>query len=78
MFKLYFFGFILICLTSLEALAQCGASINLGTWTQEGPASNGAWIVDATGNSVNQFVNGPPTFFVSPDEFIDVRIKGKL
>ncbi|MGK7904226.1 MAG: PEP-CTERM sorting domain-containing protein [Hormoscilla sp.] len=52
--------------------------IDLSTWTQEGVPANGKWVVSADGASVLQTINNNPTFFVSPDEFIDTTIQGKL
>lgn len=50
--------------------------IDLRTWTKEGDPANGNWVVSADGASVRQTKNGKPTFFVSPDEFIDTTISG--
>lgn len=58
--------------------AQCSSIIDLNTWSQEGPAANGNWTVNATGTSVTQSINGYPTFFVSPQSFINVRITGTI
>lgn len=52
--------------------------IDLSKWKQEGPIKNGIWDVAPDGGSVLQKVNGDPTFFVSPDEYIDTTIRGKL
>ncbi len=58
--------------------AQCSANIDFNTWTVEGPPANGNWNVNAPGTSVTQTINGLPTFFVSPEEFINVRITGTI
>jgi len=72
----------LIALFSLifsgEAVAQCGDSIDLGTWIQEGDTNNGNWVVTNGGNTVNQTINGDPTFYVSPDSFLNVIITGNI
>lgn len=61
-----------------QASAQCSAIIDLNTWNQEGPAANGTWTVNGAGTSVTQSINGLPTFFVSPEEFINVRMTGTI
>lgn len=52
--------------------------IDLRTWKQQGNPANGKWIVSPDGSSVLQTINGDPTFFVSPEEFIDTTINGKF
>lgn len=52
--------------------------IDLRTWTQEGSPASGNWVVSADGSSVLQTINGYPTFFVSPEEFINTTITGKF
>ena len=52
--------------------------INLSTWTDESSHQFSNWQVSDDGSSVLQVVNGHPTFFVSPDEFIDTTITGTL
>ncbi|GAB5538093.1 MAG: hypothetical protein Salg2KO_01960 [Salibacteraceae bacterium] len=61
-----------------EALAQCGDSIDLATWVEEGDPNNGVWTVGGGGFSVNQTINGDPTFYVSPDSFVNVIITGDI
>jgi len=68
----------LMCLFSSHIQAQCSSIIDLNTWSQEGPAANGNWAVNAAGTSVTQSINGYPTFFVSPQSFINVRITGTI
>lgn len=68
--------FFLFC--GKRAEAQCGDSIDLATWIQEGNLANGNWTVTAGGNAVNQTINGDPTFYVSPDSFINVIITGDI
>lgn len=60
------------------SLAQCSAIIDLNTWSQEGPAANGSWAVNVAGTQVTQGINGLPTFFVSPQNFINVRMNGTI
>ena len=52
--------------------------IDLRGWKLQGPPANGKWTVASDGSSVVQLKNGDPTFFVSPDEYIDTTIRGKL
>ncbi len=52
--------------------------IDLNTWTQEGNPENGKWVVADDGKSVVQMINGYPTYFVSPESFIDTAINGKF
>ena len=58
--------------------SQCSSLIDLNTWTQQGPAANGNWNVNAAGTSLTQTINGFPTFFVSPQSFINVRMTGTI
>jgi Thrombospondin C-terminal region/Alpha/beta hydrolase of unknown function (DUF1400) len=51
---------------------------DLRTWKQEGSPANGRWIVSPDGTFVDQKINGRPTFFVSPDNFINTTINGKF
>ena len=52
--------------------------INLNTWNQESASGNGNWTVAPDGNSVFQSINGNPTFFVSPDDFINTTFNGEF
>jgi hypothetical protein len=53
-------------------------NIDLNEWNQEGVAAAGNWVVAADGESVLQTVNGAPTFFVSPNNFINTTIGGSF
>lgn len=56
---------------------QCGGTIDFGTdWFQSGPASAGTWNVSGGGSTVTQTINGLPTYYVSGENYIDVRISG--
>ncbi|PCH96868.1 MAG: hypothetical protein COB85_03130 [Bacteroidetes bacterium] len=57
---------------------QCVSTVDFNTWIQEGPPGNGNWTVGGGGTNVNQSINGEPTFFVSPDTFINVVIQGSI
>lgn len=71
---------IIIGLTPFFSFSQlaCGQDIDLNSWIQEGSISDGKWTVSADGKSVEQSINGEPTFFVSPDTFINVIMEGKI
>jgi len=59
-----------------HAQLPCGQNIDLNTWTQEGDPSSGTWNVFNGGNSVEQIDNWTASWFVSPNDFINVRIQG--
>jgi hypothetical protein len=52
--------------------------VNLGNWKHEGLPANGSWTISADSTSVRQAVNDEPTFFVSPDTFENVTIRGSF
>ena len=52
--------------------------IFLDGWAQQGRPANGEWMVDESGRSVTQTINGEPTFFVSPQNMIDKTIRGQF
>jgi hypothetical protein len=49
--------------------------IDFSNWIAEG---DGDWVVHEDGRSVVQQRNGGPTFFLSPQEYLNVRITGTL
>lgn len=49
--------------------------IDFSNWIAEG---DGDWVVQEDGRSVIQRRNGNPTFFLSPQEYLNVRITGTL
>ena len=67
-----------LLLASVACLGQCISTVDFNTWVQEGPPGNGNWVVGGGGTNVNQSINGEPTFFVSPDTFINVVIQGSI
>lgn len=69
---------LIMLLIGHTAYSQCSSIIDLNTWIQEGPPASGAWTVNAAGTSLTQTINGMPTFFVSPQDFINVRISGTI
>ena len=56
----------------------CGEDIDLNTWSIGGDATNGRWDVSPDGKSVTQNINGRPTFFISPEDFINVELTGSF
>ena len=69
---------LLLVLHPLQSDAQCSASVDLNTWSQQGPPTAGNWIVNPPGTQVVQTINGSPSFFVSPQSFINVRMTGSF
>ncbi|MBW8052079.1 MAG: hypothetical protein FVQ77_17395, partial [Cytophagales bacterium] len=55
-------------------------AVNFNSWIEEGDPANGDWVVGGVGGSqVTQQINTPaPTFYVSPDTFINVIIDGTI
>ena len=51
---------------------------DLNTWSQDGPAGNGNWVVTDKGDKVEQTINGEPTFFVSAVPVIGKTIEGTI
>ena len=52
--------------------------VKLGNWKHEGLTANGNWTISADSLSVRQSANDEPTFFVSPDTFQNVTIRGSF
>ncbi|MBN4051575.1 PKD domain-containing protein [bacterium AH-315-M05] len=66
-------------LQTLYSFSQCLTNVDFNTWTEEGDPANGDWVVGGGGSWVNQNINTPaPTFFVSPDTFINVIMEGTI
>ena len=62
----------------VSAQLPCGQDIDLNTWSVEGEPTAGSWSVNPGGSSVNQTINGTPTWFVSPNDFFNVLIQGSI
>ncbi len=56
----------------------CLTDVDFYTWQQAGQLANGNWTVQNAGSQVFQSVNGAPTFFVTPVDYINVRMRGKM
>lgn len=58
--------------------AALAAPIDLTPWVEQGNPSNGTWTVQGGGTQVFQSINGDPTFFVSPNNYLNTEFKGKF
>jgi len=64
---------------AVSGYGQCVTNVDFNTWIEEGNPANGDWVPGGGGTLVNQNINTPePTFFVSPDTFINVVIQGSI
>jgi Thrombospondin C-terminal region/von Willebrand factor type A domain len=52
--------------------------MDLSTWKAQGLDDNHKWQLAADGRSVVHASNGSPTFFVSPNDMIDVTLRGTI
>ena len=85
MLRFRFIPYVILFIFSLvteNVKAQCGDTIDFNTWIPTANPANGNWvpsnIVNGKALTVTQNINGEPTFFVSPDTFINVEITGKI
>ncbi len=76
--KFHTFLTVLPASLGLGIASALAGPIDLTTWQQEGPLSNGRWTVSGDGTSVVQSINGNPTFFVSPDYFLNNSFEGEF
>ena len=56
----------------------CGGDINFNTWAQSGLSTDGNWVVSSDGSSVNQTINGVPTFYNGKKDYLNVKFSGKM
>jgi gliding motility-associated-like protein len=56
----------------------CGGDINFNTWIQAGLSTDGNWVVSGDGSSVNQTINGSPTFYNGKKDYLNVKFSGKM
>ncbi|MFC2110850.1 HYR domain-containing protein, partial [Bacteroidota bacterium] len=63
---------------TVDVTVSCATTTNLNTWSQQGDPASGTWSVAPDGSSVFQSINGNPTFFVSPNNFINGTIEGSF
>ncbi|MFW5741084.1 MAG: VWD domain-containing protein, partial [Myxococcota bacterium] len=54
---------------------EVAVPIDFSGWIVEG---DGNWEVAEDGRSVFQTINGPPTFFLSPESYLGIRITGRF
>lgn len=64
--------------TLVISVPVCLTDVDFNTWQQAGAPGNGNWIVQNAGAQVRQTINGNPTFFLTPGDFINVRLRGRL
>jgi hypothetical protein len=76
--KLFVIASLVIAIAGLAGLiASATGPVDLHTWSQEGPPANGDWTITGTFNEfVDQSLNCPPTFYISPHNFIGGVITG--
>jgi len=76
--RIIFLSFLIVISTS-AVQSQCITNVNFNPWIEEGNPANGDWVVGGGGTTVSQNINTPePTFFVSPDTFINVIMQGSI
>lgn len=63
---------------SLFSYGQCVTNVDFNTWSQGGFPGNGNWVIRSGGSEIEQTINGSPTFYISPQELINVRISGSF
>ena len=56
----------------------CLTDVDFNTWQQAGVTGNGDWQIQNGGAQVEQFINGNPTFYVTPNDFINVKMNGVI
>ncbi|PCI97348.1 MAG: hypothetical protein COB15_07865 [Flavobacteriales bacterium] len=78
MIKLVLAFLAIITVNNIEAQLSCGQDIDLNTWVEEGDTNQGKWEVSLNGTSVEQQINAQATFFVSPQDYFNVLIEGKI
>lgn len=69
---------VFIILISASALFAQLTQVKLNNWKHEGLPSSGNWTISSDCTSVTQSKNDVPTFFVSPDTFENVTIRGSF
>ncbi len=68
----------IISISTTGVLAASVVPIDLSNWSKKSFTNRGIWKVQDGGNTVSQRSNGAPTFFVSPNDFLNTTIKGKF
>lgn len=70
--------FVLLSVFTISLFGQCVTNVNFNTWQQGGHPGNGNWSVQSGGSQVYQSINGAPTFFLSPNNLMNVHISGNF
>jgi hypothetical protein len=73
-----FMGAVVPTIAASEPAAQQLNHVNLSYWQQEGEIANGNWNVSEDNKFVRQTINGHPTFYVSPNNFINGLVRGSI
>ncbi|KAA3611038.1 MAG: T9SS C-terminal target domain-containing protein [Calditrichaeota bacterium] len=73
----YLFAVFMLFISTSTLFAQLTA-VKLYDWKHEGLPSSGNWTISEDSTSVRQSKNDVPTFFVSPDTFSNVTIRGSF
>lgn len=60
------------------SVPACLTDVDFNTWVLAGHPGNGNWVVENGGARIHQTINGNPTYFVTPEDYINVRMKGKM
>ena len=68
----------IISISTTGVFAASVVPIDLSNWSKKSFTNKGIWKVQDGGNTVSQRSNGAPTFFVSPNDFLNTIIKGKF
>jgi hypothetical protein len=68
----------LFLLGSILPSVSLAGYVDLSSWLQQGPLENANWVVADDDKSVQQIVNGGPSFFVSPNNFINGTVRGSF
>ncbi len=67
-----------LCFWTFYTNAQCTNNVDFNTWSKAGQPANGNWVVQNGGTQVHQTVNGDPSFFISPFDLMNVRLRGRF
>ena len=68
----------LFLLGSILPSVSLAGYVDLSSWLQQGPLENANWVVADDNKLVQQIINGGPSFFVSPNNFINGTVRGSF
>lgn len=60
------------------AVPACLTDVDFNSWLQAGQPGNGNWVIQNGGAQVRQTINGAPTFYITPVDYINVRMRGRM